>query len=124
MRKQHGAGTIAFPISIASLAGIRLTGFSLPIWYARLNNDDYRYQSLEKRQASLEKLPPRTTGLRLSEHLEGEGPLIFKRACKMGLGGIVSKRRDRPCRSGRVSCWIKVKIPYSPAMARIEEATR
>jgi bifunctional non-homologous end joining protein LigD len=44
-----------------------------------------------------------------AEHLEGEGPEIFKRACAMGLEGIVSKRRDAPYRSGRAETWIKVK---------------
>jgi hypothetical protein len=33
-------------------------------------------------------------GLRFNEHLEGDGPTIFARACKMGLEGIVSKRKD------------------------------
>ena len=31
-------------------------------------------------------------GVRLSEHLEGYGALMFRRACAMGLEGIVSKR--------------------------------
>jgi bifunctional non-homologous end joining protein LigD len=38
-------------------------------------------------------------------HLEGDGPIIFEHACKMGLEGIVSKRRDLPYRSGRVRSW-------------------
>ena len=32
--------------------------------------------------------------LRFSEHLEGDGQAIFRRACALGLEGIVSKRRD------------------------------
>jgi bifunctional non-homologous end joining protein LigD len=54
-------------------------------------------------------------------HIEGDGPIIFEHACKMGLEGIVSKRRDLPYRSGRVRSWIKVKNPASPAMLRIVE---
>ena len=35
-------------------------------------------------------------GIRFNEHIEGDGPTVFAHACKMGLEGIVSKRRDRP----------------------------
>jgi len=35
---------------------------------------------------------------------------------RMGLEGIVSKRRDRPYRSGRSAEWIKVKSPAAPAL--------
>jgi bifunctional non-homologous end joining protein LigD len=59
--------------------------------------------------------------VRLSEHIEGDGAIIFKRACKLGLEGIVSKRRDLPYSSGRVRSWIKVKNPASPAALRIVE---
>ena len=41
-------------------------------------------------------------GLRFNEHLDGEdGPLVFAHACKLGLEGIVSKRKDSRYRSGR-----------------------
>jgi bifunctional non-homologous end joining protein LigD len=53
--------------------------------------------------------------------MEGDGPIIFQHACKMGLEGIVSKRRNLPYRSGPVRSWIKVKNPASPAMLRIVE---
>jgi bifunctional non-homologous end joining protein LigD len=53
--------------------------------------------------------------------MERDGAIIFKHACKLGLEGIVSKRRDLPYRSGRVKSWIKVKNPASPAMLRIVE---
>ena len=62
-----------------------------------LNGEDYRQYSLEKRKAKLEKLLARTRqGMRFSEHLDGDGETIFQHACKMGLEGIVSKRRDFP----------------------------
>jgi hypothetical protein len=38
---------------------------------------------------------------RFSEHLDGDGATIFAHACKLGLEGIVSKRRHLPYRSGR-----------------------
>jgi bifunctional non-homologous end joining protein LigD len=40
-------------------------------------------------------------GIRFNEHMEGDGPTVFAHACKMGLEGIVSKRKDSPYRSGR-----------------------
>src|SRR6516164_5455099 len=32
-------------------------------------------------------------GIRFNEHIEGDGPTVFAHACKMGLEGIVSKRK-------------------------------
>jgi hypothetical protein len=33
-------------------------------------------------------------GIRFNEHIEGDGPTVFALACKLGLEGIVSKRKD------------------------------
>ena len=54
--------------------------------------------------------------MRLSEHIQGDGTIIFQHARKMGLEGVESKRRDLPYRSGRVKSWIKVKNPASRAV--------
>jgi bifunctional non-homologous end joining protein LigD len=43
--------------------------------------------------------------------------------CKLGLEGIVCKRRDLPYRSGVSKNWIKVRNPASAAMLRYEEGT-
>jgi bifunctional non-homologous end joining protein LigD len=52
-------------------------------------------------------------GLRLCEHREHEdGAIVFANACKMGLEGIVSKRRDSPYRSGRVNRHA-IRTPFS-----------
>ena len=74
-----------------------------------LNGEDYRQDSLEQRKAKLEKVLARTEGMRFSEHLDGDGKTIFKHACKMGLEGIVSKRRDFGYRNGRTKSWMKIK---------------
>jgi bifunctional non-homologous end joining protein LigD len=34
---------------------------------------------------------------------------IFVAACRIGLEGLVSKRRDRPYQAGRSKHWIKAK---------------
>jgi bifunctional non-homologous end joining protein LigD len=44
-----------------------------------------------------------------SDHLDGEGAAMFKRACEMRLEGVISKRTDAPYRSGRGDTWIKTK---------------
>jgi bifunctional non-homologous end joining protein LigD len=48
---------------------------------------------------------------------------MFEHACKLGLEGIVSKRRDRAYRAGRSMHWIKVKNPASPVMTRVEDGS-
>jgi bifunctional non-homologous end joining protein LigD len=47
--------------------------------------------------------------VRYTEHLEGNGPAFFDEACRLGLEGIVSKRRAAPYRAGRGPDWQKVK---------------
>ena len=64
----------------------------------------------------------RSPGLRLNEHLEHEdGAIVFRHACKMGLEGIVSKRRGSIYRSGRCKDWLKFKNPNAPAVKREAE---
>jgi ATP-dependent DNA ligase len=51
------------------------------------------------------------------------GPDLFHAACRMGLDGLVSKRRDRPYRGGRSKDWVKVKNRAHPAMSRVMEGS-
>jgi bifunctional non-homologous end joining protein LigD len=60
-------------------------------------------------------------GIRFNEHLEGDGPTVFAHACKMGLEGIVSKRKDSVYRSGRSPDWLKMKNSACAAVTREEE---
>jgi bifunctional non-homologous end joining protein LigD len=54
---------------------------------------------------------------------QGEiGPDLFRAACRMGLEGLVSKRRDRPYQAGRSKHWVKVKNRSHPAMNRVMES--
>jgi hypothetical protein len=68
-----------------------------------LNGDDLRPQPLERRKTILARLLSRSTsGIQLNEHMEhDDGALVFEQACRLGLEGIVSKRRGSPYRSGR-----------------------
>jgi ATP-dependent DNA ligase len=60
--------------------------------------------------------------VQFNEHLDhDDGETVFRHACKMGLEGIVSKRKDSPYRSGRSPDWRKSKNPDAPAMKREAE---
>ena len=52
---------------------------------------------------------------------QNDGPTVFAHACKMGLEGIVSKRKDSAYRSGRSPDWLKMKNPTCAAVKREEE---
>jgi hypothetical protein len=65
-----------------------------------LNGDDLRREPLEVRKATLASaLAKAAPGLRLNDHIEADGPTVFAHACKMGLEGIVSKRKISTYRS-------------------------
>jgi bifunctional non-homologous end joining protein LigD len=64
----------------------------------------------------------RRFGIVYNEHLEGDGAMIFQHACRLGLEGVVSKRRDLPYRSGPSKSWLKIKNKAHPAMLRVKEA--
>jgi ATP-dependent DNA ligase len=46
---------------------------------------------------------------------------VRRHACKLGLVGIVSKRKDSAYRSGRSPDWLKMKNPVAPAVKRAAE---
>jgi bifunctional non-homologous end joining protein LigD len=87
-----------------------------------LNGDDLRRDPLEVRKATLSSVVAKAdAGIRFNEHIEGDGPTVFAHACKMGLEGIVSKRKDSTYRSGRSADWLKMKNPACAAMKREAE---
>ena len=85
---------------------------------------DMRAEPLADRKAKLARLVGRSKfGIAYSEHTAQEGAAVYKHACAMGLEGIVCKRLDRPYRSGKSAEWIKVKVPTSPAMLRVQDGS-
>jgi bifunctional non-homologous end joining protein LigD len=88
-----------------------------------LNGDDLRRDSLEGRKETLAIILAKAgSGIRFNEHMEGDGETVFCHACKLGLEGIVSKRKDSPYRSGRSPDWLKMKNADAPAVKReVEE---
>jgi bifunctional non-homologous end joining protein LigD len=77
----------------------------------RLDGAKLERLPLEERKARLKKLVGgRKTGrIRFSEHIEGNGDAFFDQACRAGLEGIVSQRRDQPYQPGRHGGWLKTK---------------
>ena len=66
-----------------------------------LDGDDLRRDPLEVRKATLASIVAKASpGIQFNEHIEGDGPTVFAHACKMGLEGIVSKRKESLYRSG------------------------
>ena len=75
-----------------------------------LDGRNLRSLPLDERKALLDRLladavPP----LRYSEHIVGDGDAMAQHACRLGLEGIIAKRRTAPYRSGRGKDWLKVK---------------
>jgi bifunctional non-homologous end joining protein LigD len=89
-----------------------------------LDGDDLRTLPLHLRKTNLARLlTRRPEGIFVSEYERGEiGPDLFRQACKFGLEGLVSKRRESVYRGGRSPHWIKVKNRSHPALQRVKEA--
>jgi bifunctional non-homologous end joining protein LigD len=87
-----------------------------------LNGKDMRREPFEVRKATLASvLRQCRPGLRINEHLDYAGDIVFRHACKMGLEGIVSKRLGSYYQSGRTRDWLKFKNPEAPAVRREAE---
>jgi ATP-dependent DNA ligase len=75
--------------------------------------EDLRSLPLEQRTERLAAaLRDGPEAIRYSEHMDGpNGPAMYAHACRLGLEGIVSKRRDKAYRSGRCPHWLKILNP-------------
>jgi bifunctional non-homologous end joining protein LigD len=75
-----------------------------------LDGEDLSALPLLERKARLAKLLGQGIGnFRFAPHVGGSGEAVFREACRLGLEGIVSKRRDQPYRPGRNATWVKTK---------------
>src|SRR5262249_37769270 len=82
--------------------------FDLPICDGR----DLRGVPLEQRRAVLQQLLAGAPGdgpVRLSAGFSGDPRSPGASACKLGLEGLIGKRRDAASTSGRSGAWIKLK---------------
>jgi len=76
-----------------------------------LDGKPLKQEPLESRKRRLKALLRRRAAgpIGYSGHVRGGGGKAFRKACRRGLEGIVSKRRDAPYRSGRGGDWLKTK---------------
>jgi bifunctional non-homologous end joining protein LigD len=72
---------------------------------------DLRAATLDDRKSALASLlgSSHDPHLCFSQHVIGNGQAMIEHACRLGLEGIVSKRRDAPYRPGRRGEWTKTK---------------
>src|SRR5687768_13991741 len=96
MNGSGGGELVYFAFDLLRLEGVDLTGATL----------EDRKQALSR---VLTAGGPDLGGLRFSDHVAGEGEAFFANACRLGLEGIISKRRDARYESGRSKSWLKVK---------------
>ncbi|ULK98827.1 RNA ligase family protein [Bradyrhizobium sp. I71] len=89
-----------------------------------LGGEDLRALPLTMRKTNLARLlRGRPEGVFVAPFEAGEiGPDLFRAAVRMGLEGLVSKRRDRRYDAGRSKDWIKIKNRTHPAMTRVADA--
>ena len=81
--------------------------FDLPY----VDGHDLRNASLDARRAVLKRLLAGSTSelIRFSEEFDAAPESVIAAACKMGLEGVIAKRRSAPYRSSRSADWIKLK---------------
>jgi ATP-dependent DNA ligase len=102
MAKLSLAMTTAWPRSISSHHRVNDSIFLYAFDLIELNGDDLRRDPLQVRKATLASILAKASpGIRFNEHIEDDGPTVFAHACKLGLEGMVSKRKDSTYRSAR-----------------------
>lgn len=75
-----------------------------------LDGEDLRKLPAIERRAILWNLVQPADGIiQYSQHVEGGGAEFFAAVEKMGLEGMVSKRKNSPYRSGPSDSWLKIK---------------
>jgi bifunctional non-homologous end joining protein LigD len=91
-----------------------------------LDGYDLRGAPLIERKRALQrvlaKAPPKIHYVEFFETNDGDA--VYRHACRLGLEGIVSKRRDSAYRSGRQESWLKLKCTKSdtfPIVAFVEK---
>ena len=104
-------GTTSFAdLQAAFQEGVRkpLTYFAFDLLH--LNGHNLRNLPLIERKAILAQLLAADGDhIRLSEHLEGDGAAILRKACELRIEGIVSKRANGTYSPGRGGSWLKLK---------------
>ncbi|MBB5327689.1 DNA ligase D [Tunturiibacter gelidoferens] len=104
--------------SFADLQAAFQEGVKKPLSYfifdlLHLNGHNLRGLPLIERKRLLAKLLEDSGEfVRLSEHLETDGAVVFRKACEMHTEGIISKRTASKYSSGRGGSWLKLKCVH------------
>lgn len=104
-------GALQDSMDSARSGDIVLHLFDLPYF----DGKDLRQQPLHVRRAVLEKClqrAPSSTRVRFSQAFDEDSGSLLASACKLGLEGIVGKRKDAPYVSRRSPDWIKLKCQH------------
>ncbi|MEN3338509.1 MAG: bifunctional non-ous end joining protein LigD [Acidobacteriota bacterium] len=73
--------------------------------------ESFIHLPLEERKRELLRLvggPYAKGRIRYSEHVAGRGPEFLNEACRLGVGGILSRRRDSTYTGGRSRAWLEI----------------
>ena len=89
-----------------------LTFFAFDLLH--LEGRNTRTLPLRQRKALLAQVLPKPDDtadpiVRIAEHLETSGRLMFEEACRFHAEGIISKRAEEPYQTGRRASWLKSK---------------
>jgi bifunctional non-homologous end joining protein LigD len=109
VQNEHGVADIHL-VQLEMRKGRRARIAVMAFDLLNLNGLDLRLQPLLERKGLLrDALGQRAKSslLQVCDHVEGKGQVVLSSACKLGLEGIVSKRIDKPYRSGRSTDWLK-----------------
>src|SRR5579859_6459772 len=90
----------------STAAAGRLVYFVFDLLY--LDGRSLVRDTLDARKRALKKIV-RGARIHFADHIDGDGPDAFREACRLGLEGIVSKRRDQPYLPGKRQGWLKTK---------------
>ncbi|HWP66482.1 MAG TPA: DNA ligase D [Candidatus Limnocylindria bacterium] len=108
-------GTTSFNALQNALSGTRAPNLVYMAFdLLHLDGWDLTGAALEDRKAVLRALVE-AAGIepcRYSDHVRGGGAEFLRHACRLGLEGIVSKRRDAPYTPGRGRSWLKIKCVH------------
>lgn len=88
----------------------QLTYFAFDLLH--LDGHNLRDLALQDRKQILEKVLAKNSqpqSIRLSEHIIGDANEILRKACDLGIEGLVSKLATAKYQSGRVGSWLKIK---------------
>jgi bifunctional non-homologous end joining protein LigD len=89
----------------------RLTYFAFDLLH--LNGHGLRSLPLSERKGLLaDVIEGAGDFLRISEHVEGNGAEVFRKACELHAEGIISKRASSKYTSGRSGDWLKLKCVH------------